>query len=92
MTTYNRSDRRHWRCHLRRVVWRINYLLILCLVWLALLAQTVQAAPRCPGGGQPDGRGRCAYRQPSMTCAWPARIVRIGQVAVCWRPAPEVQP
>lgn len=92
MTVYKRSERRQWRCQLRRFAWRFNYVVVLCLVWLALLVQSVHSAPRCPGSGEPDARGRCAYRQPAMTCAWPARIVRIGQVAVCWRPAPEVQP
>ncbi len=94
MTTYNRSDRYSWRRYARRLVWRINYVLAFCLVALALLSQPAQAAPRCPGGGQPDARGRCTYRDPAggMTCVWPARIVKVGKVAVCWRPAPEVQP
>ena len=91
MTTYNRRDRYGWRSRCRRLIWQINWLLALLAVAI-LMATTAHAAPRCPGGGQPDGAGRCAYRQPSMTCAWPARIMRIGNVTVCWRPAPEVQP
>ena len=53
MTTYKRSDRRHWRFTLRRVAWRVNLLLatlaLLAVVWLAQ-AGAVSAAPRCPGG------------------------------------------
>ena len=87
----HKSTRLAWRQFCRR--WRaiINAALTLALAGVLVAPGAVFAAPRCPGG-QPDGRGRCAYRQPLMTCGWPARIVRIGQVAVCWRPAPEVQP
>lgn len=92
MTTYNRSDRYSWRRYARRLVWRINYVLAFCLVALALLSQPAQAAPRCPGGGQPDTRGRCVYSLPTMTCAWPLRLARHGNVAFCWQPDSRVQP
>ena len=44
-----------------------------------------QAAERCPNGGQPDGRGRCVYQPAGMVCAWPARLVKVGTVVLCWR-------
>lgn len=66
MITYNRSDRYSWRHQLRRIAWRVNYLLALCAFLLALLvqAQAAQAAPRCPGG-YVDGAGRCVYANPA---------------------------
>ena len=93
MTANKRSERRHCRYWLRRVVWRWNLLLatlaLLAVVWLAQ-AGVASAAPRCPGGtATPHG---CSYELPGMTCAWPLRLVQVGLVAYCWRPAPEVQP
>lgn len=51
----------------------------------APLAAPAQAAERCPNGGQPDGRGRCVYQPAGMVCAWPARLVKVGTVVLCWR-------
>ena len=64
MTTYNRSDRRHWRCHLRRVVWRINYLLILCLVLAGAAGADRSGRARRPGGGHQTAPGAARQRQP----------------------------
>ena len=49
------------------------------------VAAPAQAAERCPNGGQPDGRGRCVYQPAGMVCAWPARLVKVGTVVLCWR-------
>ncbi len=79
-------ERRDWRCRLHRLVRRFNALLaaaVLALVLALVLPSVANAAPTCPNGGQPDGRGRCVYQPSGMTCAWPARIVRIGRVALC---------
>lgn len=95
VTIYSKRQRYEWRRRTRRLVWRVNLLLAMTVALLVLMVAATapaQAAPRCPCGGQPDRRGRCTYSLPTMTCAWPARIVKIGQVAVCWRPAAEVQP
>ena len=93
MTTYSRNDRYSWRRYARRLMWRINYLLAAMAVAVLLLATAgpATAAPRCPGGtATPRG---CVYQpDPATVCAWPARIVRIGQVVLCVRTAPEVQP
>lgn len=93
MTTYNRTtDRKRLRYRRRRWQRTINALLALAVA-LAILVATapvVQAAPACPNGtATPHG---CVYQPTGMTCAWPARIVRIGNVAICWRPGAEVQP
>ena len=53
------------------------------LALVLVLPSVAIAAPTCPNGGQPDGRGRCVYQPAGMVCAWPARIVRIGRVALC---------
>ena len=94
MTRYLDRERRDWRCRLHRLVRRFNALMAgAVLVLVLVLPSSASAAPVCPNGGQPDGRGRCVYQPAGMTCAWPARIVRVGRVALCWRPAPgEVQP
>lgn len=91
MTTYNRSDRRHWRHTLRRVAWRVNLLLAVLALALVVASTPARAAPRCPGGtATPQG---CIYQPDPLTvCAWPARLVRLGKVAVCIRQAAEVQP
>ena len=92
MTTYDRSARQHLHYRLRRWQRIINALLALSLVlaFLLALAPVASAAPRCPGGtATPNG---CSYELPGMTCAWPLRLVRVGNVAYCWRPAPGVQP
>ena len=66
----HKSTRLAWRQFCRR--WRaiINAALTLALasVLVAPGAVFCCAAPRWPT----DGRGRCAYRQPLMTCGWPA--------------------
>ena len=46
---------------------------------LALLAMLtpaeVQAAPRCPGGGVPNGYGQCSYRVDRLSTGyWPMLI------------------
>ncbi len=86
MTTYKRSDRRHCRYWLRRVVWRWNLLLatlaLLAVVWLAQ-AGAVSAAPRCPGGTATPGG--CSYQIDRDTaCAWPL-VSQGGYVAWCIR-------
>ena len=92
MTAQSRSNRYAWRRRTRRLMSFINALLAMAMAAVLVLPGVASAAPRCPGSGEPDGRGRCAYQLRRETCAWPARIVRIGSVAYCWRPAPEVQP
>lgn len=90
MITYHRSDRYSWRRHARRLIWRINYALAFCSLALLLLVQPAYAAPRCPGGGQPDQQGRCAYAPapPDAVCGWPLRTQPTnGRVAVCSRQA-----
>lgn len=49
MTTYKKTERRQWRRALKRFQWRINYLLALVLVLVALLPAAVQAQA-CPTG------------------------------------------
>lgn len=90
MSIYGKRERYDWRCRARRLALRINVLLAAASI--ALLASSVSAAPRCPGGGAPDARGRCAYQLRGENCAWPAKLVRIGSVTVCWRAAAVVQP
>lgn len=68
-------------------------MMIVCAMVVTLVTpQIAHGAPRCPGGGQPDGQVRCAYAPapPHSVCAWPARIYG-RQVAVCHRAAPDVQ-
>jgi len=67
--------------------------IILTLAMLATLAtpQAASASQRCPNGGTATPHG-CTYELPGMTCAWPLRLVRVGNVAYCWKPAPEVGP
>lgn len=92
MSTYDRSARQRLHYRLRRWQRIINTLLALSIVLALLLAvaPVAQAGTRCPGGtATPDG---CSYELPGITCAWPLRLVRVGNVAYCWRPAPEVQP
>lgn len=61
-------------------------LLLFLAAFLALAApQVASAAERCPNGGQPDGRGRCVYQPAGMTCVWPARLVKVGTVVLCWQ-------
>lgn len=95
MSIYGKRQRYDWRRRARRLLFRINGLLA-CIVLLALLAllatTSANAAPRCPGGGTPDARGRCAYTLSGETCAWPAKLMRVGNVAYCWKSAPAVQP
>lgn len=86
MTTYNRNERYSWRRYARRLVWRINYLLAALVLAAVLLPGVASAAPRCPGNGQ------CTGQPAGMVCAWPYRLVKVGNVAVCIRTAPEVQP
>ena len=91
MTTYKRSDRRHWRFTLRRVAWRVNLLLatlaLLAVVWLAQ-AGAVSAAPRCPGGTATAGG--CSYQiDRDTSCFWP--VVVNGQ-RVTWCIRQGVQP
>lgn len=92
MTTNKRSERRHCRYWLRRVVWRWNVLLatllLLAVVWLAQ-AGAASAAPRCPGGTATPGG--CSYELPGMNCAWPL-TVNGESVTWCVRYAPAVQP
>lgn len=93
MTTYKRSERRHWRYTLRRVAWRVNLLLaalaLAAVVWLAQ-AGAVRAAPRCPGGGQPSAHG-CSYQLQGMDCGWPL-LLNGERVTWCVRHGAEVQP
>ena len=91
MTTYKRSDRRHWRYTLRRLAWRVNLLLaalaLLAVVWLAQ-AGAVSAAPRCPGGTATSSG--CSYQIDRDTvCVWPVTW-QGNRVAWCVRQA--VQP
>jgi len=89
MTTYNRSDRQRLRYRLRRWQRAINYLLAGVAVAVLLAPPTpASAAPRCPNGGQPDGRGRCIYVWRGATC------YRVGSVVWCITPAQagEMQP
>jgi len=91
MTTYKRSDRRHWRYTLRRVAWRVNLLLamlaLMAVVWLAQ-AGAVSAAPRCPGGTATQ-QG-CSYQIDRDTrCVWPM-VWQGNRVTWCLRQ--EVQP
>ena len=80
MTTYNRSDRRHWRHTLRRVAWRVNLLLaVLALAVLLASTGSASAAPRCPGGtATPRG---CHYVWRGLDCYW-----QPGRLAVCIAP------
>lgn len=87
MTTYNRSDRRHWRHTLRLVAWRVNLLLAALVLAAVLLPSVASAAPACPGGVV-DGRGRCVYVWRGATC------VKVGGVVWCSTPQQvgEMQP
>lgn len=58
------------------------------VLMLALLVQSAAAAPRCPNGGQPDGRGRCTYIAGGDICGSP--LSAGGHV--CRRPAPPSAP
>lgn len=90
MTMQSRSNRYYWRQRNRRLMSLINALLAAVVLLAVILPSVASAAPRCPGGtATPRG---CSYELPGMTCAWPLRLVRVGLVAYCWRPAPEVQP
>lgn len=89
MTTYNRSDRRHWRHTLRRVAWRVN-LLLAALVLAVLLASTgsASAAPACPSGdATPYG---CGYIVRGRPAVWPVVWPGVGRTAVAIDP--EAQP
>lgn len=72
MTTYSRSDRRHWRHTLRRFVWRINYL-------LAVLAVAVLLLPDQASGQSWD---RC-WRIPHGTVCV-ARAAKITRITCDW--------
>lgn len=71
MTTYKKNDRRQWRHTLKRLQWRINYVLALLALLAAILVQpaTANAAPRCPGGdATPAG---CIYVVRGRPAVWP---------------------
>ncbi len=85
----HKSQRLTWRARCRRWQCYINALLAV-LVALVLATTPALAAPRCPNGTATPGG--CSYELPGMTCAWPLRLARVGNVAYCWRPAPAVQP
>lgn len=92
MTTYKRSDRRHWRYHLRRLQWRINLLLAVLVILLVLLPAAAEAGNNCPGSPRPNAAGQCVRQIDRRTvCAWPVRF-NGKPTAVCVRQAVEVQP
>ena len=65
-------------------------MMIVCAMVVTLVtAQTASAAPRCPNGGTATPQG-CSYERPGMTCAWPLRVVKVGNVAYCWYTEPGV--
>lgn len=68
----------------------MSKMIVLALLVAALLAGAAvgvaDAAPACPGGEPPNGRGQCVGRPDAGTvCAWPARLVKAGKVLVCLR-------
>lgn len=48
MTTYNRSDRRHWRYQLRKFAWRITQALATLVLLVVLLPAAPASARSCP--------------------------------------------
>ena len=67
VTIYSKRQRYEWRRRTRRLVWRVNLLLAMAVALLVLILADmapVQASTRCPGGGRPDGAGRCVYVNP----------------------------
>ena len=89
MTAYRDRERRDWRAHLHNLVRRWRALMLAALVLAVLLPSAANAAPRCPNGGTATPHG-CSYVLPGMTCAWPLRLVKVGNVAYCWYTAPGV--
>ncbi len=88
MTAYRDCDRRAERARLHRIIrWCRAFLAVLVLA--VLLPSAANAAPRCPNGGTATPNG-CSYERPGMTCAWPLRLVKVGNVAYCWYTAPGV--
>jgi hypothetical protein len=74
VTTYNRSDRRHWRHTLRRIIWRVNLLLAALAVAVLLASPTPAAAQtkwdrcwRIPHGSVCVNQ---AQRVTRITCDW----------------------
>lgn len=84
MTTHQRFVGRHLRS-------RINYLLSVLALLLALFPSTASASSHCQNG-QRGARGQCVSQiDRRTTCVWPVRFgVELG--AACVRQAAEVQP
>ncbi len=89
MTRYMDKDRRDWRAKLHRLIRRYRALLAVAVLLAGLLPSAANAAPRCPNGGTATPQG-CSYERPGMTCAWPLRVVKVGNVAYCWITEPGV--
>ena len=67
----------------------VFFVLVIALLTMAFAAEA-HAAVRCPGGGQPDAHGRCAYApaRPDDVCGWPFRSQPDNRrLTYCWRAA-----
>lgn len=56
---------------------------VLVALFLLCWPLVAQAAPRCPNGGTPTPGGGCVYQPTGMTCAWPFKLVKVGNVTIC---------